>query len=55
MQDFKRCFELECKAFKRVREEMGLTNAQVMIPFVRTVDELRNVIESYGELWVKTR
>lgn len=48
---FRQCFELECKAFKRVREEMGLINAQLMVPFVRTVDELREVIEliaSYG-------
>lgn len=48
---FRKCFELECKAFKRVREEMGLMNAQVMVPFVRTVDELKEVIEvieSYG-------
>ena len=48
---FQACFELECKAIKRVREEMGLVNAQVMIPFVRTVDELErtiNVLENYG-------
>lgn len=48
---FENCFELECKAFKRVRDEMGLINAQLMIPFVRTVNELReviNVIEKYG-------
>lgn len=48
---FEKCFALECEAFKRVRNDMGLTNAQVMVPFVRTVDELRQVIElieSYG-------
>jgi pyruvate,water dikinase len=48
---FKKCFELECKAFKRVRDNMGLVNAQLMIPFVRTVEELRQVIaliEDYG-------
>lgn len=48
---FTKCFELECIAFKRVRESMGLTNAKVMVPFVRTVAELRDVvglIESYG-------
>ncbi len=48
---FKKCFELECKAFKRVRDEMGLVNAQLMVPFVRTVNELRQVlelIEDYG-------
>lgn len=41
---FKKCFELECEAFKRVRDQMGLTNAQVMVPFVRTVAELKEVI-----------
>lgn len=48
---FSKCFELECIAFKRVREAAGLTNAQVMIPFVRTVEELQQVlalIETYG-------
>lgn len=48
---FRDCFELECKALKFIRDNMGLTNAQIMIPFVRTVDELKNVIalmESYG-------
>ncbi|MDX1901303.1 MAG: phosphoenolpyruvate synthase [Gammaproteobacteria bacterium] len=48
---FKNCFELECRAFKCVRDEMGLTNANLMIPFVRTVDELKGVIqlmEHYG-------
>ncbi|HEY3644977.1 MAG TPA: phosphoenolpyruvate synthase, partial [Gammaproteobacteria bacterium] len=42
---FRECFELECRALKKVREEMGLTNVQVMIPFVRTVDEAKKVIE----------
>ena len=42
---FRDCFELECKALKKVREEMGLANVQVMIPFVRTVDEARKVVE----------
>src|SRR3990167_6039491 len=46
---FRRCFQLECQAIKLVREEMGLTNAQVMIPFVRTVDELKNVIVLMGK------
>ncbi len=35
---FRPCFELECRALKRVREEMGLTNVQVMVPFVRTLE-----------------
>jgi pyruvate,water dikinase len=39
------CFELECRAIRRVREETGLANVQVMVPFVRTVDEGRRVVE----------
>jgi len=42
---FAACFALECKAVRRVREEMGLTNVEVMIPFVRTVSEASNVIQ----------
>jgi len=42
---FAEAFALECRAMKKVREEMGLTNAWVMIPFVRTLDEGRKVIE----------
>lgn len=43
--NFSECFALECKAVRRVREEMGLDNVEVMIPFVRTVSEAGNVIE----------
>lgn len=43
--DFRACFELECQAMKRVRDEMGLTNVELMIPFVRTVDEAKGVVE----------
>ncbi|MCE5232976.1 MAG: phosphoenolpyruvate synthase [Mizugakiibacter sp.] len=42
---FEPSFALECRAMKKVREEMGLTNAWVMIPFVRTLEEGRKVIE----------
>jgi len=42
---FRPCFELECRALRRVRDDMGLTNVQVMVPFVRTVDEGRRVVE----------
>ncbi len=42
---FEACFELECRALLRVREDMGLVNVQVMVPFVRTVDEGRRVVE----------
>jgi pyruvate,water dikinase len=43
--EFYDCFELECRAIKRVRNDMGLTNVEVMIPFVRTVGEAEQVIE----------
>jgi len=42
-ETFRPCFELECQALKRVRETMGLTNVQVMVPFVRSVAEARQV------------
>jgi pyruvate,water dikinase len=41
--DFQDCFELECRAIKRVREDMGLSNVEVMIPFVRTLHEAEEV------------
>lgn len=43
--NFRDCFELECRALKKVRDEMGLTNVKIMIPFVRTVSEAARVIE----------
>ena len=43
------CFALECVAVKRVREEMGLSNVEVMIPFVRTVKEAKEVIQVLKE------
>lgn len=42
---FRDCFALECQAVKRVRNEMGLTNVEIMIPFVRTVAQAEAVIE----------
>ncbi len=44
-ESFRPCFELECRALKRVREQMGLTNVQLMVPFVRTVKEAEQVVE----------
>ena len=44
-EDFRDCFELECRALKHVRDDMGLTNLWVMVPFVRTTGEARQVIE----------
>lgn len=42
---FAECFAMECRAMKFVRDEMGLTNVELMIPFVRTVEEARRVTE----------
>jgi len=44
-ESFRPCFELECRALKRVREEMGLKNVWVMVPFVRTLREAEQVVE----------
>jgi pyruvate,water dikinase len=43
--DFVECFAMECDAIKRVRQDMGLTNVELMVPFVRTVAEARGVVE----------
>lgn len=42
---FQDCFELECRALKRVREEMGFTNVELMVPFVRTLEEADQVLD----------
>jgi len=44
-ESFRDCFELECRALKRVREDFGLSNIEVMVPFVRTPDEAKKVVE----------
>jgi pyruvate,water dikinase len=44
-EDFAECFEMECAALRHVRDEMGLTNVKVMIPFVRTLAEAEGVID----------
>ena len=43
--DFKECFAMECAAMKKVRDEMGLVNVELMLPFVRTLDEAKAVTE----------
>lgn len=48
-EDFRDCFELECRAIHKVRDDMGLSNVEIMIPFVRTVDEARQVIDILKE------
>ncbi|GLX81805.1 phosphoenolpyruvate synthase [Thalassotalea eurytherma] len=52
-EDFRECFALECEAIKRVRNEMGLTNVEIMIPFVRTLEEAEQVIEILAENGLK--
>ncbi|MGS2717383.1 phosphoenolpyruvate synthase [Eionea flava] len=52
-ESFRECFALECKALRKVREDMGLENVQIMIPFVRTVDEARQVTELLAEYGLK--
>lgn len=52
-EDFRECFALECEAIKRVRNEMGLTNVEIMIPFVRTLGEAEAVIEILAENGLK--
>ena len=44
-EDFGEAFAMECEALKRVRGDMGLTNVQVMVPFVRTLEQARRVTE----------
>src|ERR1700716_2162743 len=42
---FRECFELECAALKKVREELGLTNVELMVPFIRTLGEAKQVMD----------
>ena len=44
-QDFRDCFELECRAMTKVRNELGLTNVELMVPFVRNVEEAHGVVD----------
>jgi len=48
-ESFRDCFALECEAIKRVRNKMGLTNVEIMIPFVRTLEEGQQVIDLLAE------
>lgn len=51
--NFRDCFELECRAMKKVREVMGLTNVELMVPFVRTLGEAAQVIDLLGHYGLK--
>jgi pyruvate,water dikinase len=44
-KDFEEAFAMECEALRRVRGEMGLTNVQIMVPFVRTISQAQRVVE----------
>jgi pyruvate, water dikinase len=48
-ENFRDCFEMECEALKRVRNDMGLTNVEIMIPFVRTLGQAKAVTEALAE------
>jgi pyruvate,water dikinase len=52
-EEFKDCFELECIAMKKVREEMGLTNIELMVPFVRTLSEAKSVVQIMSDFGLK--
>ncbi|NCD25318.1 MAG: phosphoenolpyruvate synthase, partial [Deltaproteobacteria bacterium] len=52
-KDYKEAFGLECRAMKKIREDMGLTNVEIMIPFPRTVEEAKKVIETMAEFGLK--
>ncbi|MFG1491754.1 putative PEP-binding protein, partial [Oceanospirillum sp. HFRX-1_2] len=52
-ESFRSCFELECRALKKVRDVMGLTNVEIMVPFVRTLGEAREVIDLLAENGLK--
>lgn len=52
-EDFRDCFALECEALKRVRNDMGFTNVEIMIPFVRTLEEAAAVIDLLAEQGLK--
>lgn len=50
---FRDCFEIECRALRKVRDELGLTNVELMVPFVRTVEEAKDVVALLAEHGLK--
>jgi pyruvate,water dikinase len=52
-ETFRPCFELECRALRRVRDDMGLKNVQIMVPFVRTLQEARQVVQLLADNGLK--
>lgn len=51
--DFRDCFELECRALKKVRDDMGLINIEIMVPFCRTLEEAEQVIQLLADNGLK--
>jgi pyruvate, water dikinase len=51
--DFRDCFELECRALKKVRDEMGLSNIEIMVPFCRTLEEAEQVVQLLADNGLK--
>ncbi|MET5020973.1 putative PEP-binding protein, partial [Burkholderia pseudomallei] len=52
-EEFAQAFEMECMAVKRVRDEMGLSNDEIMVPFVRTVKQAESVVGLLGTYGLK--
>jgi len=52
-KSFRPCFELECAALRKVRNDMGLTNVEIMVPFVRTVEQGRQTVELLADNGLK--
>jgi len=52
-EEFDECFRMECEALKRVRDEMGLTNVEIMVPFVRTVRQAERVVDLLAKRGLK--
>ena len=52
-EDFRDCFELECRALKKVRDDMGLNNIEIMVPFCRTLEEAQQVTQLLADNGLK--
>jgi pyruvate,water dikinase len=52
-EEFAECFRMECEALKKVRDVMGLTNVEIMVPFVRTVSQAKRVVDLLGNNGLK--
>lgn len=51
--EFRECFQLECRALKKVRDQMGLTNIEIMVPFCRTLEEAKQVTQLLADNGLK--